>query len=357
MANHASSAHAADEIDLFELAAALWAQKFLILFIVLVSTAGAASYAFLGKPVYEARIFTQPPTFNGIADFNYGRTKEAELVPYTISDVYSVFTRTLQSESLRRAFFTDVYLPTLSAEQRASSQDALYGDFLDTLSVGLPGKDQPDRYSVVVRGHDPAQAADWAKAFAARAGALAEQEMITNVTRESEVRARNLDQQITILQETEGKVRNDAITRLEEAQRVAQAIGLQNPPIITGNVSAEVSATMDGQLTYMRGTKALSAEIKNLKERTSDDPFIENLRSLQIKRSFFQSLQIRPENVSVYRQDGPVDVPDRPIKPKKVMIIAAGLVGGAVVGILVGLFQFFLARRMNHLKSALNRGV
>lgn len=354
MAHTTSTAHEPGEIDLFEVIAALWAQKLLIIVITLLAGTGAAAYAFLSTPVYEARVFLQPPTSNGIADFNYGRTKDAELLPYTISDVYGVFTRNLQSESLRRAFFTNVYLPSLSDEEKTGSQDLLYSKYLDSLIIGLPTKEQPDRFSVAVRGHNPSLAADWAKAFVAQAGANAEQEMISNVTRESEVRARNLDQQIAILQETEGKMRTDAVTRLEEAFQVADAIGLQNPPILSGKVAAEVSATMDGQLTYMRGTKALAAEIKNLKERTTDDPFISNLRSLQIKRSFYQSLRVDPSSVSVYREDGPVETPDRPIKPQKSIIIASGLVGGAIIGLLWGLLRYLVNTRREYLSRSIS---
>jgi chain length determinant protein (polysaccharide antigen chain regulator) len=351
MANHPSMTRDADEIDLFELVAAIWAQKVLIIGFIVLATGVAAAYAFLSKPIYEARMYLQPPTLNDIADFNYGRTREAELTPYTINDVYGVFTRNLQGESLRRAFFTDVYLPSLSEEQRRGSQDALYSDFLNTLMIGGPTKDLPDRYSVAVYGSDPVQATAWAKAFVEKAGAQAETEMITNVEREGEVRARNYEQQITTLQETESRVRNDAISRLQEALNVAQAIGLENPPIISGSVAAEVSATMDGQLTYMRGTKALNAEIKNLKERKSDDPFITSLRALQIKQSFYQALQVNPDSVSVYRQDGPIEVPDRPIKPRKGLILVGGFIAGGILGVLFALGRFFVAQRRKSLQG------
>lgn len=352
MVNYPSTVREPDEIDLFELVAAIWAQKFLIVSVAVIASLGATAFAFLSKPVYEARVYLQPPTLNGIADFNYGRTRDAELTPYTINDVYAVFTRNLQGESLRRAFFVDIYLPSLSASERAGSQDALYANYLKTLTVGLPTKELPDRYSVAVQADDPAMATGWVKAFIARAGAASEKEMITNVTREAEVRARNLTQQISILQEAEDKVRNDSITQLKEALSVAQAIGLEKPPIISGNVAAEISAAMDGQLTYMRGTKAISAEIKNLQDRKTNDPFIANLRALQVKRSFYQALQVSPENVSVYRQDGPIEIPDRPIKPKKGLIITAGLIGGGALGVLFGLVRFFIAKRREFYEGA-----
>ncbi len=345
MATPPSMAREADEIDLFELVAAVWAQKVLLIGFIVVATAVAAAYAFLAKPVYEARLYLEPPTLNEIADFNYGRTRDAELTPYTINDVYGVYARNLQGESLRRAFFADVYLPSLTEGQRQGSQDALYSDFLNTLTISGPSKEMPDRYSVAVYGHDPVEATAWVRAFAARAGAQAKEEVITNLKREAEVRARNLDQQINTLQETESRVRNDAISRLQEALTVAKAIGLENPPIISGSVAVEITAAMDGQLTYMRGTKALSAEIKNLQERRSDDPFITNLRALQIKRSFYEALRVNADNVAVYRQDGSIDVPDRPIKPKKGLIIAGGFIAGGILGVLFALGRYLVALR------------
>ncbi|AZD56211.1 Wzz/FepE/Etk N-terminal domain-containing protein [Pseudomonas chlororaphis subsp. aurantiaca] len=342
MASTPTTTQEANEIDLIELVAALWAQKLLIISLALAVVLAAAMYAFFSKPVYEARVYLQSPTLNGIADFNYGRTSGAELTPFTIKDVYEVFTRNLQSESLRRTFFNEVYLPSLPASERGGSQDVLYANFLRTLTIGLPSKEQPDRYSVIVQGENPAQVADWVKAFAARAGVAAKKEMISNATREAEVRARNLDQQISTLQETESRIRQDSITRLREALAIAEAIGLQNPPIISGNLSVELSAGMDGQLTYMRGSRALKAEIKNLEARKSDDPFIGQLRALQIKQSFYTDLQVNPDTVSVYRQDGPIEQPDRPIKPQKGLIMLLGLILGGVLGLIIALVRYFV---------------
>lgn len=350
MTNDPSTANRSDEIDFFELIKSLWAQKLMILSLALIFTLCAAAYAFITPPVYEARVYLQPPTINGIADFNYGRTKDADLVPYTTKDVYDVFARNLQSEELRRSFFTGVYLPALPESERKGSQDALYAKYLKKLTIGVPSKEQPDRYSVAVQDVDPVRAMDWARTFSSNAGGSAKSEMINNVTREAEVRARNIGQQISILRQTENRVRSDSISRLQEALSVAQAIGLKDPPIIAGNVAAEVSATMDGQLTYMRGTKALNAEIKNLQDRVSDDAFIKNLRTLQIKKSFYEDLQIDPASVSVYRQDGSIEVPDQPIKPKKALIIGGGTFVGVALGVLMGLFRY-LARRRETLVS------
>jgi chain length determinant protein (polysaccharide antigen chain regulator) len=345
MTNDPSTKPGSDEIDFFELMRSLWAQKVMILCTTLVVALGVTAYAFVSKPVYEARVYLLPPTLNGIADFNYGRTKDLELTPYTVKDVYDVFIRNLQSEALHRAFFLEVYLPSLSEVDRKGSQDLLYSKYLKKLTIGLPSKEQPDRYSVSVQDNDPARATEWVKTFTANAGIASKSEVITNVTREAEVRARNIGQQISILRQTENGVRSDSISRLQEALKVAQSIGLEEPPIIAGNVAAEVTATMDGQLTYMRGTKALSAEIKNLQDRKSNDPFIKNLRMLEIKKFFYEDLQIDSSRVSVFRQDGSIEVPDEPIRPKKMLYIGLAVIGGLLLGLLIGLVRYLWSLR------------
>lgn len=149
-----------DEIDLIALAHGLWAQKWLIIAITLLVTAGAAAYAFLSKPIYEAKLFIMPPTQNQIAELNYGRGKSTELDTYSIKHVYDVFARNLQGESLRQTFFNQIYIPSLDESQRKGAFDRLYDRFSRELIVKGPGKDTPDRFSVTVQNGDPVKATE-----------------------------------------------------------------------------------------------------------------------------------------------------------------------------------------------------
>ncbi|WHS61988.1 Wzz/FepE/Etk N-terminal domain-containing protein [Pseudomonas sp. G2-4] len=346
MQNNPVEVRSSDEIDLIELVCGLWAQKWLIVGIALLVTAGAAAYAFVSKPIYESKLFIMPPTQNGIAELNYGRGgKNSDLEPYSIQYVYDVFARNLQGESLRQSFFNDIYLPSLDESQRKGALDRLYGRFSRELVIKGPGKDTPDRFSVTVQGGDPARVTEWAKAYVTRASEAAESELIKNVTTEASVKARNLEQRIVSLRETAQRVREDRIQQLREALKIAEAIGLTTPTI---NSSAAVDITVDtgNKMDYQRGSKALNAEIIALESRTSDDAFIANLRSLQMRYNFYRKLNIDPEHISVYRQDGSVEVPESPIKPKKVLIVGLGLFAGLVLGVFIALVCFVLLR--NH---------
>lgn len=343
MVNNRADVQGAGEIDLIALVRGLWAQKWLVVGVTLLVTLGAGAYAFLSKPLYEAKLFMLPPTQNGIADFNYGRGKDADLELFTVKDVYAVFVRNLQGESLRQTFFNDVYLASLGESGGMGSRDRKYQNFSKQLIVAAPGIDHPDRYSVTVQGYDSAQTAEWVKTYVQRASKAAEAEMIKNVRSEAAVRARNLEQRIGGLRESAQRMREDHIQQLREALKISQALGLTDSHI-TSNASVDISVEMQNQPDYRRGSKALAAEVKALETRASDDAFIPDLRSLQMKYNFYSRLNIDPGNVSVYRQDGDVEVPDIPINPKKSLILALGVVAGLMLGGLIALARFALAR-------------
>ncbi|QXH96586.1 chain-length determining protein [Pseudomonas ogarae] len=334
----------ADEIDLIELVRGLWAQRWLIIGVALLVTAGAAAYAFVSKPVYEAKLFIVPPTQNGIAELNYGRGgKSSDLDPYSIQYVYDVFARNLQGESLRQTFFNDIYLPSLDESQRRGALDRLYVRFSRELVIKGPSKDTPDRFSVTVQGGDPVRATEWVKAYVKRASEAAESELIKNVTTEASVKARNLEQRIVSLRETAQRLREDRIQQLREALKIAEAIGLTTPRTNSSGV-VDITVEADNRMDYQRGSKALAAEINALESRASDDAFISNLRSLQMRYNFYRMLNIDPERISVYRQDGSVEVPGSPIKPKKILIIGLAFFAGLVLGVFIALVCFVLSR-------------
>ncbi|CAH0208634.1 LPS O-antigen chain length determinant protein WzzB [Pseudomonas brassicacearum] len=339
MQNDRMDARRDDEIDLIELVRGLWAQKWLILGMTLLVTVGAGLYAFLSKPVYEAKLFIMPPTQNDIAELNYGRGKSSELDVYSIDHVYEVFARNLQAESLRQKFFNEVYLPSLSESQREGALDQVYLRFSRELVIKPPGKDSPDRYLVAVNNEDPVRAKEWAKTYVKLASEAAESELIKNVKTEASVRARNLGQRIISLRENAQRIREDRVQQLREALNIAQAIGLATP-----SLNSTITVDTGNKLDYQRGSKALAAEVDALQARSSDDAFIPDLRSLQMRYYFYSKLNIDPESISVYRQDGTVELPESPIKPKKMLILLLGVITGILLGCFVALLRLLFIR-------------
>ncbi|MDD2055955.1 hypothetical protein NPS58_00530 [Pseudomonas putida] len=220
----------------------------------------------------------------------------------------------------------------------------LFERFNHTLTI-VSVKETPDQIYVQVSLADPEQAAHWVELYTQQAGERAKRELIKDVRADAKVKAKNLEQQIRQARESTRKHREDQIIQLTEAIRIANSIGLEKPPIIDSALASEVSAGMGGVLTYMRGSKALMAEVENLRNRPSDDPFIENLRKQQESLNFYRSLEVDPASIEVYRQDGAVQLPDEPVKPQKAIIIGVGALAGLTLGVLLALMRNFVVRR------------
>jgi len=336
----------AGEIDLFELVQAVWRQKLWVVIVAVPFLLVGLAYAVLAPKVYQAKLYIQAPSQDEITQLNYGRGADSGLSTYTVKDVYGVYLEALNSQGVRNKFFRTVYEPALPEGERGGSRDVLYSQFISKLTVERVDKDHPTRYVVTANVDDPNVAAQWVTTYAEMASDFAKREVLAGNRSEFSVKADNLQWEIDSARASAQKLREDRIVRLKEALKVARSIGLEKPPIISGNLSSEVSAGMSGSLSYMRGSKALEGEIANLESRASNDAFIDGLRGKQEKVSFYRALNIDPAVVAVFKQDGAVELPDKPIKPKKVLIVLGALILGLVVGVLVAITRDLVRRRV-----------
>ncbi|MDH0134425.1 O-antigen chain length regulator [Pseudomonas putida] len=336
-------------VDLVELIEGLWKQKWVVVLTAAIVTTIGVAYALLATPIYEAKVFVQSPSQKDIAQLNYGRGGDSGLPVVSIKTVYESYVRFLQSEEVRRQFYREVYLASLPEADRRGAQDELYVKFNKAVSVPASVKDTPGRFEIVATSRDPQQAADWIVRYAQLAGEQAKKEVIADVRADALVKANNLKEQVRSAREEARKAREDRIVRLSEALVVAQSIGLEKPPIISGNGSSELSANMEGSLVYMRGSRAIEAELKNLRARKSDDPFVDHLRRDQETIAFYEGLKVDPSVIDVYRQDGGLYVPDKPVQPQKAVIVVLSAFLGALLGVLIALYRaFFLTHRFAH---------
>ncbi|WP_079226956.1 LPS O-antigen chain length determinant protein WzzB [Pseudomonas putida] len=337
MRNERERLSGSDEIDLVELVRGVWRQKLWMALVAVPVIGVALAYVMLAAPVYEAKLYIRSPTQNDIAQLNFGRGEGTGLTPLSAKDVYSIYMKALQSEAVRDKFFRNAFLPTLTQDERKGSRDALYAQFNGMLTVAQAARDVPDRYVITASVEDPRLAAIWVSNYAEMAADRAKDELLSGTRSDISIMADNLEQQIRASRASASNQRADQIAQLNEALRIAKSIGLEKPPIISNTLSSEVSAGMGGALTYMRGAKALEAEIANLEARSSNDPYIPGLRERQEKLNFLRNLKIDPSLVAMYQQDGAVSPPDKPVKPRKVIImLLAALVGigmGACVAI------------------------
>ncbi|MEK2611951.1 Wzz/FepE/Etk N-terminal domain-containing protein [Pseudomonas shirazensis] len=334
-----------DEIDLGDLLQGIWRQKLWVALVAIPVVSVALTYVMLASPVYEAKLYVRSPTQHEIAQLNYGRGEGTGLAPLSAKYVYTIYLKSLQSQAVRDDFFRDVFLPTLNEVERRGSRDALYTQFNSMLSVALVARDIPDRYVITASVDDPRIAAIWVSDYAELAAERAKDELLSGSRSDISIMADNVEQQIRASRASAAKQRADQLAKLKEALRIAKSVGLENPPIIANTLTGEVSAAMDGALTYMRGSKALEAEIANLESRSSDDPYVPDLRAKQEKLNFLRNLKIDPSLVAMYQQDGAVTPPDKPLKPRKAIIMVSALFAGIALGACVALVRDRWSRR------------
>ncbi|WP_053122453.1 LPS O-antigen chain length determinant protein WzzB [Pseudomonas sp. P1.31] len=345
MQNSNSTVNSSVELDLFEIFGAIWVRKWLVATIALACGFMGAAYAFWSTPVYESKYYISPPTLNDIANLNYGRGTGSELKPFTVNQVYKVFLSNLQSESQRRQFFESTYLPASGGEPSALSSGVLYGVFSKTIAVAQVDKEEDGRWSVSLQDSNPERSVEWVTAYVNQVGESTARELAQNAKKEVLVLGRNRVLEIETLRDSARKTRNDNIAKIREALLVAQSSGLENTVVFSGRGTEKLAGNMFEDNTYMRGSKALEAELKNLENRQSEDPFIPGLRNLQKDVEFFQKVESENFEIAAYRHDGVLDLPSSPIKPKKALIILLGLLVGGLLGCAVALLNHFIAKR------------
>ncbi|MCQ4277090.1 LPS O-antigen chain length determinant protein WzzB [Stutzerimonas degradans] len=178
--------------------------------------------------------------------------------------------------------------------------------------------------------------------------------------------------------------RNNRIQELNEAITIADSLGIRTPTSPSAMAASARSGTqvIRTEVTnqeaplYFLGTEALTAERDALKNRTSDD-FVEpriaeiqseltllennreveilkaregedlyltNLAQLREEASRLKGIKLDTERLRLVRLDQPALQSLNPIKPKKVLILALGLVLGAMLGIFVALVRSLMNR-------------
>lgn len=334
-----------DEIDLFELIESIWKEKLLVILITAAVTAIALTYALTTEPTYQASTtFFQPPA-NAIQSYNLGR-KEADLKEFTVEDIYNIYLSNLQSQQLQSEFFNDIYLPSLNEEQRQAKRSALRNSFNQTLTIKQTNpKENKHLYEVSVIHHNPEQAAHWANLYVNKAVARAKQEIEADINAEVNTNKASINLKIENLLHKAQTEREDEIIRLKEALQIAKSLDLKNPSLPQGKATIEGANYIDRNLTYLRGEKALTAQIKALQERKNNHPFITDLRDQTAQLELLNALPTSFKQTQVVRVDKQALIPDTPIKPNKALIVAIGFILGGMLGVFTALVRTTIRQR------------
>ncbi len=404
-----------EEIDFYELGVGLWQRKWIVLGITAVFFALAIAYLIQTTPVYESATRLRPPLASQLVAIN--ETGQLELLP---SDAFNrvVFeARSLDTQQQVFLNFRDRLLEKQISEREKLDQRFLRG-FAPALSINIDGLGKKDvlaetTMSIRFQHTDPQIAAEIANALAATAQSRAlagvmdelqtllatrirmlesritrnaeilqrkDEDTIVKLQEQDELKRRQLKDQIAALRAKARQLRADKMTELEEALAIARTLKVTEPATLqmlsrrdNGTESVSVSADLStgpGDPLYLRGSRMLEAELSMLKQRSSDDHMVPELRDLQEQlqllehnrridilkaRENYEALadntdalraeisQLQEllaasyEDVRLARVDQPAIARSTPVRPKTSLVLAIAAVAGLILGALAAL--------------------
>lgn len=222
---------------------------------------------------------------------------------------------------------------------------------------------------------------------AARAAYEARKDFEIAQLREADALKRaQLEDELAALRTQLNSLRQDRIAQLDEAIKIAKSLGITKPTTPSALSGAAHSGQGSIILTevnnrqiplYFMGTETLEAERAALQQRTSDDfvepriseiakelQLLEQNRKIEVlmqreqedlflteiadwreEESRLRSLRFDMSEVDLAQTDRPAVAPVNPIKPKKSLVLALGMVLGGMLGIFVALIRSMIQKQ------------
>ncbi len=207
---------------------------------------------------------------------------------------------------------------------------------------------------------------------------------ITQLKEKDELARLQIIDRISSLRAKNDQLRLDRIVILEEALSLAKSLDIVDSRILTqvgdnssGRLSIRADVDGNSDSLYLRGTKMLAAEISALKARTSSDftsteirdlqerlarleynreiellkarkdnaAYVFNIRELRAELNHMQNLLSQDYSMQLLKLDEAAAPPEKPIKPRKMLIVAVSTIVGGGLAILAALISSAAKRR------------
>jgi chain length determinant protein (polysaccharide antigen chain regulator) len=252
--------------------------------------------------------------------------------------VYNLFVRNLHARAFRRQLFDEQNLVAHFAPERdqATRIEDVFEGFNKALTVtrNIETSGEKDFVTVSIEMSEPILAAKVLNNFINLVNAETVSILVDNVEEKLNKLKQGLRDQIAGKRLIAQRRWNDRIQELEEAAAIAEALG-----IIENTVPA--IAETRSQPLYMKGTKILLAEANALRQRKTEDPFIERLRDLQEQLVLLEKITLDRKRIAAVTIDQWAFPPKTPIEPKRLRIIIVGLILGFMLSILLSFSLIF----------------
>ncbi len=350
-----------DEISLLDLYLVLARRKTTILTTLAVVLVISGVYAFLSPKVYQVSARLLPPSASQIFLTDIDGVKillsrnnvkeDAQdtarvVVPaHTVKDIFNSLKETLQSDAAWNSFINKHPDWFVAEDQQTDSANTIENPLKFSTDKDFVGENILVTYDDQKRDHIvnilDQYLLETEKEFIAAQKRLTSQRVNFYIA--------SLESEIQDSRAVARTQLADEILRLKDSLAIAKKLGILDNHLVTlKNPQSLTVVTSDLKTPdYMRGVKVLTAELEQLQNRTSSDPYIKGLRLKQNALQRLQSFKFTPETFHPLNLDGGISSPKR-VKPKIKLILALGIVLGLMLGVFGAFFVEFLQKARSY---------
>ena len=342
-----------DTIDLYELWITLWNKKWIVIGMTAVAALGSVVFALLQPPVYKAEALLLPPRAKNVQSLNVqgvpgvqGRNKDVKL---EVSDiVFLSFKNNLRSRNIQKKFIKEYDLmESLSPGRTSETRDEdIYTGFAQMIKVEeeITNKIVLNRISIEL--NDPERAAQWINDYIKFVDIETIDILVGNIRNSINSNIRKIEYIIDTKRKMAKQRREDTIQQFLEASIIATKLGVkERVEVINVVQNNQLDSSTSSTPLYYRGFRALNAEISVLKNRKSDDAFINGLLDLQEQLVLLNSNKIDPIGMHAVTIDQAAYPPKNRIKPNRRLIVSLGTMVGLFLGIFLVFFVSFIQKQ------------
>lgn len=357
------------EITFAELFRIFADRVYLMVAVFSICVGAAIAFLWLVEPVYRAQVFLIAPTSEdvilrderGVSVATMQLTQDAVLldvsesrfssVPleslefedYSPATVFAELLKNLQSRAVRREYYDEMgvyqeYLRLLGPD--SWDVDRMFEKrFNPDIEVHLPGLAEDQNFAQIsYEFEDPEYAAEMLNGFVDFVNRKTVAQLYEVVDLSLQGQIQGLKDEIDIRRKQAQTLISDQLAKLNESAVIAQKLGLIEgmDSILPSKVSSSLVVNTVESPDYLRGEKALRAEIEAIEARKNQDVFVPGLRQLQTRLDFLSGIRISLERIRSARIDQPASPPHERVFPRPAVTVVLSVVAGII-------FAFFFA--------------
>jgi chain length determinant protein (polysaccharide antigen chain regulator) len=352
-----------DEINLFDLLTDLQLQKRWFIAPIVCCFLLALLYVSVVTPVYQVQSIVKAADESDLAELNSPQLQsklvpvftdgknakesiaQAEIFSLNVEDAYKQTTQAFLSREYRRDFYLSIldsikeyglYNEKLTEAQNFNSFNELF-----SVSLSNPKKDAEQFVELKLDFNHAENATKLMNDYLTFTLNAKLNSLETTLANKLAARIESLEYDASLIREKYRTGKTYRKLLLDEASGIAQKIGQSESVYSKNGILAD---TADLPL-YLYGSKALIAESNALSNREKlsknlpfgEEHFINGLPEILFEIQQLKNLKIDFSKVSIAKIDEFATVPVKPIKPRKALILALGLIAGGFLGLMTAL--------------------